>query len=221
MPLNDKLEMYFKDVFSGPDSCIYHYTQTGNGQEILNSGHFRLTPHQELNSKADNGELIVGPELARKYLKKTNLAPWESTFDTFISRGITLHIGSFCEERNHSHALKKYGSDCLEFNDKYLKKLQTESVLLGRVKYNQNEQNEIISNMFQLYEQEKDEDLASRRTSLFLWLFTAFPLLKEEKHHRDEECRTIKASGHDRKGNQMGNAKYSIDFNHDDIRLVR
>lgn len=219
MSLNDKLEKHFKENFTAPDFPIYHYTKVGH--TILKSGCFKLTPHQKLNSKADNGELKVGPELARRYFKKTGLAQWETTFDAFIKNGITLHIGSFCEEKNHSHATKTYGPNCLEFNDNYLKKLQAQHALIGRVEYNKNRQDEIISTMFELYEQNTNEDEATRRISLFLWLFTAFPLLKEEKHHFDDECRIVKVSGYDREGNQMGTAKASIEFTQEDIKLIR
>ena len=115
MILDETLKKYVEETFSGPDSSIYHYTKSGIGNEIIKSGHFRLTPHQELN-KSDNSELIVGPLLTKNYLKKTSLSKWEKRFDEFIDRGITLYIGSFCEEKNYPHNIQNYGPDCLRAN---------------------------------------------------------------------------------------------------------
>lgn len=218
MTLYEELKKYFEQFFSGPNSSIYHYTEVGIGNEIIKSGHFKLTPHRELNKKSDNGELIIGPSLARDYLRKTSLAIWEKKFNQVIDRDITLHVGSFCEEGNYIHAIKKYGADCLEFKTEYLNKLQSQqSVLIGRVNYNKQQQNEIISTMFDLHEKHTEEDQTTRRVHLFLWLFITFPLLKEEKHHLDNECRIITVHDSNMQGNQIGKIPDKIKFDPNDI----
>lgn len=71
--LNEILKKYIEETFSGSDASLYHYTKAGSGNEIIKSKHFRLTSHRELNNKNDNGELVVGPELTKIYLKKLAL----------------------------------------------------------------------------------------------------------------------------------------------------
>jgi hypothetical protein len=222
MMLDEVLKNYVEEAFSGPDSSIYHYTKAGIGSEIIRSRHFRLTPHQDLNNKSDNGELIVGPELTKNYLKKTSLAKWEPRFNDFVDRGITLHIGSFCEEENYPHTIQKYGPDCLEFKSAYLDKLKKQSMLIGHVVYNIKKQKEIISTMLDLHEQSKEEDPVEKRISLFVWLFTVYPLLKEEKHHLDSECRIITAycSDPDDPTKIIGKIQNQITFDHHEVRLI-
>ncbi len=221
--LDEKLKKYFDDTFSCPDSDIYHYTKQGIGNEIVKSGFFRLKSHHDLN-KQDNGELIVGSELAKKYLKKTDLASFESTFDKFLERGITIHVGSFCEERNNTHAIKKYGLDCLEFKAEYLKTLPQEcNALIGSVKYDSNKQNEIISTMFGLYEESTDENPIQKRCTLLQWLFIASPLLKHRKHRPDIECRIVTVYGREKNNpaNIIGKVKDQITFGSKDVILLR
>lgn len=221
--LYEKLNKYFDETFSWPGTNIYHRTKKGIGNEVIKSGFFKLKPHYEF-SQQKHGELIVGPELAKKYLKKTTLAPWEQTFDEFIKRGIIMHVGSFSEERNNKHAIKEYGPDCLEFNVEYLKKLPIEyHALIGSVEYSPAKQNKIISTMFDLYEEQTDESEEQKRISLFLWLFIVFPLLKREEHHPDMECRIITVYGKEKNNpaNTIGTLRDKITFSSKDVILLR
>jgi len=221
--LNEILAKYVEETFTGPDSSIYHYTKAGIGSEIIRSKHFRLTPHQELNNKSDNGELIVGPQLTKNYLKKTSLTRWESRLNDFMDRGITMHIGSFCEERHYSHTIEKYGPDCLEFSSMYLNKLQKQPVLIGRVIYDRKKQKEIITTMIDLHEQSNEEGSEKKRISLFQWLCVVYPLLKEEKHHLDSECRIITAycMDPDDQNKIIGKVQNQITFEHHEVQLIR
>lgn len=220
--LEEILIKYVEETFTGPDSSIYHYTKAGVGNEIIRSKYFRLTPHQELNNKSDNGELIVGPELTKNYLKKTSLVQWKPRFNDFMNHGITVHIGSFCAEKNYSHTIQKYGPDCLELNSTYLNKLQKQSILIGHVIYDRKKQKEIISTMIDLHEQSNEEDSEEKRISLFQWLCVIYPLLKEEKHRSDSECRIITAyiKNPDDPTKIIGKIRNQITFDHHEVQLI-
>lgn len=73
----------------------------------------------------------------------------------------------------------------------------TNSALLGNVKYDINEQKKIVSEMFGLYES-STENPQEKMCSLFLWLAVVFPLLKEDIDQKDNECRIITAEHRDR-----------------------
>ncbi len=219
--LYEKLDQYIGDTFLWPDDDIYHYTKTGN--KIINSGFFRLKSHHDLNKKGDNGELIVGPSLTRKYLKKLNLASHIFRFNKFIDSGITLHIGSFSEQKNNQHAIEKYGSDCLKFSATYLRKLpERYHALIGSVVYDAKKQDEIISTMLDLYEKHTDEEPTDKYRTLLMSLCTVFPLLKEERHHPDAECRIVTVCGHeeDNPTKIIGQKRDRITFGRNDVILL-
>lgn len=220
--LHEKIEKYFNESFSWPDTDIYHYTKKGNGNKIIKSSVFKLTSHCKLNQKKDNGELLVGPELTNKYLTKTSLISQEANFNEMAKRGITLHIGSFCEEKNNSHAIKTYGPDCLEFKAEYLRKLSETHALIGSVIYDTKKQDEIISTILGLHEEKTDEDPKWKCLTLFLWLWTIFPLLKQEKHYKDIECRIITVHGYEKNDpeKRIGTARDQINFTNDDVILL-
>lgn len=223
MTLYKKINEYFNTIFYTPDSSIYHYTKSGVGLKIIESEHFKLSPHKELNKKEDNGELIIGPALATKYLKKVNLGTLESKFKKFIENGIDLFIGSFSELDNNQYALEKYGPDCLKLETICLKNLTTQyRCLIGSVIYNNKLHNEIISTVFDLYKESSDEDETEKRCALFIWLLTISPLLKAEKHCRDVECRIITISGKDSQNlsKVLIPINNKITFSPNDIELI-
>jgi len=64
--------------------------------------------------------------------------------------------------------------------------------LFGSVIYKKQIQEKIISEMFGLFEEYK-KNVFEPAVDLFTWLNLVIPLLKEEKHQKDVECRIIGA----------------------------
>ncbi len=195
MKLHEMLRKYVEEIFSAPNSILYHYTDFG--KEMISSKHLKMSSHDDLNKK-NNRELKVGPEITREKLKNSSFHRMLPLFNEYIKRGIKVYVSSFCEEENRGHAIKNYGEDCIGFRPEFTKLFfNNNSALLGYVKYNLKDQKKIISEMFDLYGSSSD-DPQEKILLLFLWLSVIFPLLKEEIDHIDNECRIITAEGRDR-----------------------
>lgn len=192
MNLDDELKKYVEEAFSAPDGPIYHYTRDAN--IILNCGYLKLFSHRGLNEKG-NRELKRGVEIIRNKLPE--ICPTWSIipiFNDYIDRGIEVYTASFCEDGSSKYASEKYGKHCLEFKAPFLdqfKDLKT-FIILGRVKYNRKEQEKIISEILELYEQYPRKS-HKELEDLLIWLSICIPFFKEEKDHSDNECRVVTA----------------------------
>lgn len=192
MSLNEKLNKYVEEAFSAPDASIYHYTRDAN--IILNCGYLKLFSHRGLNKKG-NRELKRGVEIIRNKLPK--ICPALSIipiFNAYIGRGIEVYTASFCEDGNSKYASEKYGKYCLEFKAHFLEQFKAPEtfIILGRVKYSRKEQEKIIMELLDLYEQYPGKS-REQLEDLLLWLSICIPFFKEEQDHSDNECRLVTA----------------------------
>ena len=191
MSLDDELKKYVEQAFSAPDASIYHYTR--DASTILNCGYLKLFSHRDLNKKG-NRELKRGVEIIQNKLPKIRPTLRIPIFNAYISRGIEVYTASFCEDGNSKYASGKYGKHCLEFKTPFLEQFKDPEtfIILGRVKYNHMEQEKIITEILDLYEQYPRKS-PRELEDLLLWLSICIPFFKEEKDHPDNECRIVTA----------------------------
>lgn len=93
--------------------------------------------------------------------------------------------------------------------------------MFGHVIYDRKKQERIISEMIELYE-DYPNSYDRKLNDLILWLYIVIPFLKEERDHRDNECRIITAHFMDVNNPTKVVGKHcatEITFNENDIIL--
>jgi len=194
MSLDDELKKCTEEAFTAPDEPVYHYTNEKNYDEILRCEYLNLNSHLYLNSKdKTNQELCISVNLIIDALKNNNLEHLVDNFERFITRGIVYYTVSFCCSRSIFCA-KKYGNYHFEFIPELFKHFQAshQSTLFSKVEYNIDNQNKIITKIFNIYNKRNNQDNEPIVT-LFTWLAVLIPLFKGNEHKYDNECRVIQA----------------------------
>lgn len=221
MSLDAQLKEYVEANFSAPDASIYHYTHHKNVADIQRSGYLNFSSHRYLNNY-NNRELKSGVEIIQRQLQKASLSSLIPTFNDYIDHGLEVYTASFCEEKRSKYAAKKYGNCCIEFKYNFLCQFKnpTTEIILGRVKYNREEQEAIIMDLIGLYENYPEKS-DIQRVDLFLWLSIVIPLLKEQRDYRDKECRLVTAQvwGLNDQKLKTTPCAQKIEFNANDIAI--
>lgn len=151
MSISSALLKIIEPYFNYSDVSLYHYTK--DVDLIFNSGYLKLSPHKKLVEKG-HSELQVGSNLIiSQLLSDYELHNHVGRFFDYKERGVAVYTFSCCQNTKSNHHLK-YGEYCIKLTKDFLnkqKKLHAKQgipLLVGKVIYEKEHQNELINNIF-------------------------------------------------------------------------
>lgn len=222
------IDDYFIDL---EEDSIFHYTNQEGYDSISRSPYLKLNSHHYLNNKDPaNKELEPAINLITENINVSNdLKHILTTFNKFIENGIVYYSASFSTIRSIINR-KKYGEYCLEFKTKHLintVKICKSPTILGKVFYNENDQQKIIQELFSTFHKYADINLKIKQAqleTLIVKLITVIPLFKEQSHRHENEVRIVQVEGYTPDDGKLFSpmpASKRFDFKIEDITVYR